>query len=299
MMVTRIFLPATLMLASCTNFAAVESASGKLVDAGRSWDRIAGEIEASCRRYDQISAIPQDCAPAAQATRGMIAANAVLVAYFAALRDSAASGAFSLRAPLEGVANEAAAIPGASADKVQAMGALAQLLTDLASRGLREEAVKQLVDQGAGPARNVVQLLKDTVPAALEERLKVEQAQRTSAYADLIEPRAAGLIGGAAGGTPCATPPRLRDAGPGPGGGQALLLAADYCTQHAALAARLAAIAEYRQSLDLADRTLAALQAGKMRLGAKETIRELVTLKAQLEDSVEGVRKAFSAEMTA
>lgn len=296
-MLLRTLLPAGfVLLAGCTNLSAVESASTELVEAGRSWDDVAREVEASCLRLDRVSQAAQDCTESAGATRGLLAANSVLIAYFAALRDSAASGSFDLSTPLAGAVEAAAAVPGAPADQIQAVGSLAGLLADLATKGLRERTIKRLVNDGGDPARRVIALLAGSVPVNLRARLEQERRQQASLYLDLIGPRATALIG-ADPARFCATPPRLRDAGPN--GGQPLLLTVDFCERQTALDARLAAVEEYRRSLELADQTIAALQAGKMRLSAKETVRELIALRTRLDASLDGIRSAFNGRTIA
>lgn len=276
---------AALALSGCTNLAAVRDVSAQLSGAAQTWDAVGGELADSCRREQQINPALGDCALEAQASAGLVSANAVLANYFQALTDAANESNFTIQPGLDQASASFANVPGVRADQVQAVSGLFSLLAIVANQALREEVLRGLIDRGGSDARTVVQGLDALVGPRLERRLDTERTQLAGQFGRLI------LAQGDPVGTDvealCSGSNAAAFSGPG------FLLTLEYCRRLSTLKTRLQALADYRASLADADQALATLQSSKTALKTPALARRLYDIGSALQRSVAAVRKAF------
>lgn len=285
---SRVILGASLALAlsGCVNLQAVESVSGRLITASQGWNAVATELPASCQRLWQFNTALENCNEEKAASEGLVAANTILTAYFKALRDSASDKTFTVKEGLDALSGSVGKIPGIEADKVEAASGLASLLVRLATDGAREHTLRQLILEGGPRARNVVALLRETVPARLTSSLDAERLQTTATFAILLQGHGVTIPIPLESG--CDPAPRI-SVFPG----QSFLVANDYCDRLRTISARKTAVANYSEALTSADAALSELMSNETRLDAPALIQRLGEIEDDLTTQIDAVQKAF------
>ncbi len=279
----------TLVGTACTNLSAVSDLSQSLTSASASWDDVASDVAGSCQRRIAISSAGTDCHAEQAASDGLIAANTVLREYFEAL--GAASNESSFRADdgIEALAGSIGAIPGVNADHVAAASGLATFLGRLGTERLRERTLRQLIDQGAPPASDVVTMMDEVLVTRLTRLLGDEERVLRGAFVQWLQDERFenfALITAY-----CAQPT------PGFFGretdGPSYLLVEAYCQRAGVIAARRKAIDEYQKSLAIARDALDTLQSSRVKLSGKQLAANLYRIGSDLDDQIKAVRKAF------
>lgn len=279
-------LPLVLIAAGCTSLEAVRSISGRLVNASQSWNAVSADIVESCLRHQQYNPVLTDCDTQRLTSEGLVASNGLLTAYFKTLQDGASEQNFTVQPGIDALSASAKSIPGIQADEVQAISGLAGLLLRLATGLAREVALRDLIADGAPPARRIIALLQARVPQALVTSIAAERDRMTFEFASYIQ-RAGGSLPSVPG-SMCAGGPRTSDFSAGN-----FLLALEYCRRFSDLEVKRQAIVKYGESLNAADRALADLLSNRTRLKASELVASLYAIGRELDERVTAVRKAF------
>ncbi|MFL6844117.1 MAG: hypothetical protein ACJ8ER_04470 [Allosphingosinicella sp.] len=274
-----------ILMTGCTDLAAVNSVSTQMLDASQGWNPVAGEFQASCLRSNQFRDPPVSCETAERTSAGLQAANAILVAYFGALKKASADQAFSVDEGLATLSGSVAGIPGVDSGKVTAVSGLARFLIGLATDRVQEKTVRLLIAE-APAARAALDIEGDTVARGLGERLDAEEIQLGSTFRVYLQAERAQLGDPAA---VCAAGPRSAEFRSGP----AFLVALEYCRRAQVLAEKRAALDNYAKAVATTRTALGELEGNKSRLKAKALATRLYKLADELNTNVKAVRDAF------
>lgn len=285
----RWILPLTmgLVLTGCADLGAVSTLGARMMTAGKTWKGVSQEASRSCARLGQFNRLA-DCASTDLAAKGAVAATEVLLAYFGAIQDVANAGNFTVQPGLDAVAASVKTVPGVDAAQADAVSGLASLLAKLALEGMREDALRRLIGEGAPPARLVLQFLHERVGPSLRTTLAAERTALDATYAGFIQ--GAGSVFPAN----CDPGPRAYDFN-----AQTFPLAQDYCQRRLALDAKSKSLGEFDDSLAAARTALDELDSGKARLSSKELAKRLYTTGKELDNKVDAVREAFAKDVSA
>lgn len=276
-------------LSGCANLEAISDISTRLTSASASWNDVAIEVSSSCQREQALNSMLADCTEEKKASKGLVAANAVLRNYFAALGAAAKESNFTIQPGLDQASTSVGNIPGINRDQVSAASGLFGLLANLATGALREETLRDLIDQGAPSAKTVIKGLDDLVVSRLNRRLIAEKAQLDGKFAIWIQ--AQGHTVPAPLGSLCSKKSAVIFSAPT--SGPSFLLAQEYCQRLSILEARTKAITKYQTSLKKSEEALSELQSSKTKLKAKALAAKLYEIGSALDADVEDVRKAF------
>lgn len=274
------------ILSGCTNLGAVRDISTRLTDASTSWGDVAADVAASCERERTINSAIENCNLPARASSGIAGANSVLENYFKALASAANESNFTIQPGLDAATSSVSGIPGIKEDQVAAVSSLGGLLAGLVTEKMREDALRDLIDRGAPPARTVVRALDELVVHQMTERLTTERVQLTAQFARLI-----GQQHDRVGPSPellCTGSTASTFSGTG------FLLTIEYCRRLAVVDRRFKALTAYSESLKAAETALAELQSAKTRLKSADLAKRLHTIGSELDGKVAAVRKAFA-----
>ncbi len=274
-----------LAVAGCANFQAVNRTAKELLSAQTSWNAIATDYQASCRRGDLMSASAIECGGEGRATKSLEAANDILADYFKALEQASETSNFSVEPGITALASSVEGLPGANADQVDAAKVLASFLANLATRSLEERTLKRLIADGAPKAEAVLGVLHDTVVPQFEERYKTEARLTQTAFMSYLQ--ASGTLLDLRSATCEQVSVR------GLANGTGYLLMQDFCTKQQALERRKTALAAYSASLVKAQTLLAALEQGKDDLDAKALAKQIESDLSTLKKDVEGIKDVF------
>jgi hypothetical protein len=273
----------------CTDLAAVNSVSTQMLDASRGWNGVAGEFQASCERANQfrpsIDPSIESCETAKVTTAGLVAANKILINYFAALKNASADQAFSVDEGLETLSGSIARIPGVDAGKVEAVGGLARLLVRLATDRVQEKTVRLLIAE-APAARAALDIESNAVASNLGQRLDAEETQLTHTFRRYLQEERAQLSDPPA---VCAEGPRSARFRSGP----AFLVALEYCRRAQVLAEKRSALDDYAKTVATTRAALTELEENRSKLKAKALAKRLYKLADELNTNVKAVRDAF------
>ena len=274
---------AILALSGCKNLDTVEALSGTLVAASKSLDSVAEDLEGSCIRTRQFN--PKiDCASSARASKGLVAADKLLVAYFRAIGDVADAHNFTVKPGLGDLVTSVEGIPGIDTAKVDAASGLAGLIAKAFTENARQRALHRLIEEGVPRAKSLVALLAERVPHALDTDLNAEQDNVDSQFVAYATESF---------GTP---PNAMCEGGPKSfafKSGPNFLVALEYCKRTNGIADKRAAIKNYQQALENIDDSLDALNSSKSDLSTIQLLGKVRDSVDQLKTNVEAVKKAF------
>jgi hypothetical protein len=279
-------LPLALTLVGCTSLEAVKTASTSLVTASRSWNGPPKELNDACVRQSQFNP-STNCADAPEVVKHITDANSILTQYFVALGEVASDKNFTVQPGLDAAEASALKIPKINAEQTKAVSAVVKLLTGWATRAAREKAIRGLIEDGAPPATKVIDALNEHVAGDIVIVLNGEAREQEARFSDYIFGRQVPSDDMRA---LCPNPPAHRLSG------QQFLAAAEYCRRRAVMQGKYEAIEAYKGSLASAKTTLADLNSAKSRLTDKEIVKLLYKDAKDLNDKVEGITKAYTAE---
>jgi hypothetical protein len=272
------------LLSSCSNLAAVNDISSRLVTASSSWDDVASDIAGSCQRERTLNPELRDCQSEQSASDGMMGANALLRNYFQALGDAANESNFVIQPGLDTATASVANIPGINTDQVQAASGLFAALAKVATEAMRESTLRELV-QHAPEARSLIRGLDAPLVSRLGRRFDSERIQLQAEFGRLILAQGDRVtdIQGLCDGSGAAS-----------FSGTGFLLAQEYCRRSALIEERQKALSDYQASLQDADNALADLQTSQTQLKGRALAKRLYNVASDLEAKVSAVRKAFA-----
>lgn len=274
-----------LVLAGCTDLAAVRDISSRLTVASNDWNDVGRDIAGSCQRELTLNPMIKDCELAQTASKGLVDADEVLHDYFKALMAAATETNFTVQPGLDKATTSVAAIPGIDKAQVTAVSGLVGLLVRLSLEKMREDTLRALIGEGGPAAQTVVEGFSQLVVPSLKSRLGSEKVQLTGYFA-----RAILTQGDRVGSDPealCSGSAASKFSGTG------LLLTLEYCERLAIVQKREKALDDYDASLKAASKALAELQSSKTDLKAKALAQKLYAIGSELDDKVAAVRKAF------
>jgi hypothetical protein len=278
-------LGAGIVVAGCANLAAVNSASGDLLEAADSWNAVASEFQASCARRNLMQTNPSDCANERRASASLKSADKVLAAYFKALQQASTTGNFSVDPGISDLTSAVEGLPGASAARLDAVSGLVSFLAGLATRGIEERTIKRLVGEGAPMAIAVLDVLVETAAPELNNRYADERRAIKLAFASYVQNSGTTVDWNA---LDCA---HLSVRGLETG--TAFLLAQAYCVKIQALELKSSALTNYEGSLQNAKQTLKSLEDGKDQLDAQAIAKQLGSNASALKKDLEAIKRAF------
>ena len=272
-------------LAGCVDHTAVRDISTQLTKATSGWDDVGSEIKASCQREVMLNPALLNCDSEELAAQGVISANSVLSHYFKALVDASSDSNFTLQPGLDAATKSVANIPNVKKEQVHAVSGLVGLLTQLSLNTMREDTLRQLIDDGVPYAKTIINGLSDALGEPLITRLDAEKIQLTSVYLKKIRDQRDAIDGDLA--SLCHS---ARTAG---FSGTGYLLTQDYCRRLSIIETREKAVMTYQSSLEDASKALTQLSSAK--LSNKELAAQLKTIGADLESKIDSIKKAFKS----
>lgn len=276
------------LLSSCTDMTAVTTISTQLISVSSIWNEVGNEFIASCQRERQVNPALTDCATQQQATDGIVRLNGVLTGYFTALGDAANDSNFTIQPGLGDLASSVENIPGINQAQVSAATGLAGFLAKWALQSLREATVRDLIDKGVPPARELIGALDSLVVKNLTVELNGERQALDGKFGPYIlqsqaipDPGNLGAI--------C-----VAGATAGFGSGPAYLLANEYCHRVSLLDQKIKALNDYKNSLMSANNALTALQSNRTNLKGRALLNQLFNISIDLNTNISNVKNAFS-----
>jgi hypothetical protein len=273
-------------LGGCKNLQTVQSLSAQLVSASKGLDSVGREIGASCVRMEQFNPAAQ-CADSVAASKGVVATDKLLVAYFAALGQAAGAQSFTVQPGLDSLVASVSAIPGINPTEVTAASGLAGVIATFFTEAARENALRDMIDNGVPHAKALVTMLGARVPHALNTELSAEQDSLTSQFVFYAN----GALGAKPEDRCVSGGPRSADFS----SGATFLLALEYCHRLTRIQAKQAAVTNYQSALKNIGDALDTLRSSKSDLTGAQLVVQLIGDVGQLDSNVEAVQQAFSS----
>lgn len=277
-----------LLMAGCADLAAVRDISSRLTVASKDWDDVSQDIAGSCQRESTLNSQLKDCQLEAQASKGLVAADAVLHEYFSALLAAATETNFTVKPGLDKLTDAVASIPNINEGQVKAVSGLVGLLVKVALEKMREDTLRELIGAGGPAAQSVIKGLSELVVPRLKSRLTTEKTQLSGYFARAILAQR-DVIG--------SKPEDIEAICSGSKASSfsatGFLLTQEFCQRLLILNKREKALVAYERSLDAASKAMTELQSSATNLKATALARKLYEIGKELDENIAAVRKAF------
>jgi len=278
-----------LTFGGCYSLDAVGKISNNLTSASKTWGTVSEEVLASCNREKYFNSKLLECDDEKRATDGLLAANAVLASYFDAISAAANEKNFAISSGLNTASASVSEIPGVNETQVQSVSGLFSTLSNLATSALREETLRELINDGGEPAKVLITGLDDLISESLKNRLAAEQIQLTSTFSGWLLAETVSIPSPP---TKLCSPDNSIQINGSTGGG-AFLLIQDFCRRQNFIDSRIKAVTDYQKSLMTATKAISELQSSGGKLKSEELAKKLDEISGELTKNIDSLEEAF------